>query len=188
MGEKELGVLSTGLYTLQVRVVSGELEDLVLISEPSLLLRGINDYSDTISEINGYTIGTNFIDFTSMNGQMIMSVQNTKVGMNKIYEYNGVENTRVYDGWLNSEYDFNRAHQKSLRIENQNNEVVETIHPIPTWNIVKQFQMDVEKELEKSGFQATVPAAYRGKEFKKYVIVTDDETQKEIGKYELPVK
>lgn len=185
LGEKELKLLPEGNYTLQVRLVFEEEEYTVSVSESVVKLRGINDHATTISAINSYTLGSNFIEFNSMNSYLIMTVKTHKNGLNKLYEYNGTHNERVYDGWLNHSYDFENAHKKIVVIEDEEENPVKIIDNIATWNINTQFNQNVEKRLEKSGFQAVIPNEYRDESYRKYIVFIDDLTQNEIGKFQL---
>lgn len=184
LGKAELENLSNGAYLLQVKIVFEDVEYIIPIKE-SLNSKSINSYSATINEINGYTIGRNFIDFSSLGGKCILKVHSIKEGMNKLFEYSDGKENRIYDGWINNDYNFNNVHTKELIIEDVSGK--EVFNKVAgTWDVNKEYKLDVEESLAKSGFQISVPKKYKGASYRKFVLIRELGTEK--GKYELEDK
>lgn len=180
--EKVLDQLAAGDYQLQLRVVYKEEELVSILAEEQTLLSNDNGKLAPLD----YNNETDYFAFKRVAKQFLLSKQaRVKEAVNPLRRYEGSESELVYDGWLNTTYDFSKGHFKNLIIKDRDKEEVYRQTALPTWDVKKQFGLTVAEPLALSGFQAKIPQVYTSLEYVPYLEIKDEVTNEIIGLYPL---
>lgn len=181
-----LSTLVVGDYKLQLRVKDGYEMIVVPIFEEIAFVRGFNDYISTMRQLNGCTIDTKYISFKVVSNKLVLNAHEVNEnGANplKTYTKDGAE--RVYEGWLNTNYDYSQAHTKNIVVKDGAEKEVYRKDKVTNWNINSQYGLGVKECLALSGYQVRVPLAYNTTNFTPYVEVIDSTSNQLMGSYQL---